>query len=660
MSTRPFRHAASAFLVVLCWACLPGVARALEVDTNAGKPQLLSGPVHNVTQDTYYDTSQEAIDDANEGDVIEVSSGTYTEDVDYLGKSITLRLFDATVDGSVTSNGLFDAAAGTVVIGGAYTHAAGASVACADQAILQFGDDVGDDPVATQGRDLLLPAPENWQHTATYLFSATAPVKTSGGAIGVLADGFGETFVTFKADVNTGGGAVDIEIPYGGHPKQVEFHGQLATCGGNISFWVDNTWGVSGALRFYGCVDLGTGGLDVSTDDAIMEIVIANDFSADFMDLRCDEIEAGLLNVTFGDDAGDLITVNGELSFEQAGTLEGEGCLMLGSLDAYWVYTNGTFAGGGLTVDSDARIWTEAGWNTVTIGGRDQNVIGGELEIVEFDEPFLLDMQGAFTVQGPLDFHGPFPVEDETNLCIRDSLEVLGGGVASAGRIEVQGVLDVYGADFDVACTVFEGPGLLHFHDPLTVDCIEAPFLGNVQNDGTIQVLAGHGDLLLMGTYMQTSSGALDLELGGYDPGWDGYDQVIVAGLASLDGSLSVSLIDGFIPNPGDVFEVMTYGSRSGEFAEVTGQDCPGLPPCYFFMPVYESDRLVLQVGVDTVPADFDDSCFVDLLDYAHLHACLTGPGIAPGSGCDDADLDGDLDVDLAEFIHFQAAFDSE
>jgi hypothetical protein len=163
-----------------------------------------------------------------------------------------------------------------------------------------------------------------------------------------------------------------------------------------------------------------------------------------------------------------------------------------------------------------------------------------------------------------------------------------------------------------------------------------------------------------MGTYMQTSSGLLDLELGGYDPGWDGYDQVIVAGLASLDGSLSVSLIDGFVPNPGDAFDVMTYGSRSGEFAEVTGQDCPGLPPCYFFMPVYESDRLVLQVGADTVPADFDKSCYVDLLDYAHLHACLTGPGIAPGSGCDDADLDGDLDVDLAEFTRFQAAFDSE
>jgi hypothetical protein len=75
---------------------------------------------------------------------------------------------------------------------------------------------------------------------------------------------------------------------------------------------------------------------------------------------------------------------------------------------------------------------------------------------------------------------------------------------------------------------------------------------------------------------------------------------------------------------------------------------------------VYEDDRLVLEVQVDTVPADFDESCFVDLLDYAHLHACLTGPGIAPGSGCDDADLDGDLDVDLAEFIQFQTAFDSE
>jgi hypothetical protein len=367
MSTRPCCHVASLIFSVLCWACPPGAVQALEVDANAGKPQLRSGPVHNVTQDTYYDTIQEAIDDANEGDVIEVSSGTYIEDVDYLGKSITLRLFDAIVDGSVTSNGLFDAAAGTVVIGGAYTHAAGASVACADQAILQFGDDVGHDPVTTEGRDLVLPAPESWQHTATYAFSATAPVKTSGGAIGVLADGFGETFVTFKADVNTGGGAVNIEIPWDGCPKQVEFHGQLATCGGNISFWVDDTWHVPGALRFYGAVDLGTGGLEVSTDDAIMEIVIADDFSADFMSLLGNSLEMGTLDITLGDDSSDLIAVKGELAFDHAGTLQSEGCLSLGSLDAYWVHTNGTFAGGGLTVASNARIWTEAGWNTVVL-----------------------------------------------------------------------------------------------------------------------------------------------------------------------------------------------------------------------------------------------------------------------------------------------------
>ncbi|MCG2826452.1 MAG: right-handed parallel beta-helix repeat-containing protein [Thermoplasmatales archaeon] len=49
----------------------------------------LTGPVHNINKDTYYDTIQEAIDDANSGDTIEVSCGTYYENV-VIDKTLTL------------------------------------------------------------------------------------------------------------------------------------------------------------------------------------------------------------------------------------------------------------------------------------------------------------------------------------------------------------------------------------------------------------------------------------------------------------------------------------------------------------------------------------------------------------------------------------------
>ncbi len=58
-----------------------------EVDPNT--------PVHNLTQDEWYATIQPAVDDANEGDVIVLSPGTYTgennRDIDFDGKAIVVR-----------------------------------------------------------------------------------------------------------------------------------------------------------------------------------------------------------------------------------------------------------------------------------------------------------------------------------------------------------------------------------------------------------------------------------------------------------------------------------------------------------------------------------------------------------------------------------------
>ena len=56
--------------------------------TCVGAYQLL--PVHNITQDLYYLTIQEAINDADPGDVIEAAAGTYNEDI-VIGIPITLN-----------------------------------------------------------------------------------------------------------------------------------------------------------------------------------------------------------------------------------------------------------------------------------------------------------------------------------------------------------------------------------------------------------------------------------------------------------------------------------------------------------------------------------------------------------------------------------------
>ncbi len=67
----------------------------------------------------------------------------------------------------------------------------------------------------------------------------------------------------------------------------------------------------------------------------------------------------------------------------------------------------------------------------------------------------------------------------------------------------------------------------------------------------------------------------------------------------------------------------------------------------------------------DRLPADIDGDGDVDLDDYLLFEACLTGPDVStPPSACmanefRRSDLDNDLDVDLADFSVFQLAFGS-
>ena len=49
------------------------------------------------------------------------------------------------------------------------------------------------------------------------------------------------------------------------------------------------------------------------------------------------------------------------------------------------------------------------------------------------------------------------------------------------------------------------------------------------------------------------------------------YDRLSISGLATLAGTLNISLINGFGPTQGQSFSIMTFGSRSGAFATING-----------------------------------------------------------------------------------------
>ncbi len=75
--------------------------------------------------------------------------------------------------------------------------------------------------------------------------------------------------------------------------------------------------------------------------------------------------------------------------------------------------------------------------------------------------------------------------------------------------------------------------------------------------------------------YKQEPDGTLRIELGGHNPGTN-YDQLVVGGNASLAGTLELLLIKGFVPQPGDQFQILTCASQTGAFSQINAPAVSG------------------------------------------------------------------------------------
>ncbi|MBI1926944.1 T9SS type A sorting domain-containing protein [Candidatus Poribacteria bacterium] len=93
--------------------------------------------------------------------------------------------------------------------------------------------------------------------------------------------------------------------------------------------------------------------------------------------------------------------------------------------------------------------------------------------------------------------------------------------------------------------------------------------LANVSNAGQVNPAGtSPGSLYITGNYTQTATGSLNVEL---EHPLNAFDQLNISGIATLNGTLNISLINGFVPKIGDSYQIITYGSRNGTFATVTG-----------------------------------------------------------------------------------------
>ncbi|WP_442482189.1 hypothetical protein [Aeoliella sp. SH292] len=103
----------------------------------------------------------------------------------------------------------------------------------------------------------------------------------------------------------------------------------------------------------------------------------------------------------------------------------------------------------------------------------------------------------------------------------------------------------------------------------------EGTINGSGQIEGSLSNMAAivapgnsPGTLTIRGDYLQAEEGALEIELAGTS--MNQYDHLVVEGALVASGQLSVQLLDSFMPNAGDTFDIVSYGSLQSDFTRVS------------------------------------------------------------------------------------------
>lgn len=170
-----------------------------------------------------------------------------------------------------------------------------------------------------------------------------------------------------------------------------------------------------------------------------------------------------------------------------------------------------------------------------------------------------------------------------------------------------------------------------------------------VQNQGILSIGDNAAAQALVGAYRQEPSANWQVDLAGTDP--QDFDQLnlnfLATSTAELAGTLDVRLLNGFVPAPGDSFDILTASvGIHGSFDSVLE---PGNLP-----QTQRIDLLFNRVGAIGAPAflrlrvlpsgDFNGDSDFDCSDVNLLVA-----QIAAGTGMSAYDLNGDAHVDTAD-----------
>ncbi len=260
--------------------------------------------------------------------------------------------------------------------------------------------------------------------------------------------------------------------------------------------------------------------------------------------------------------SGNVTVLKGTTFLQSSGTITGDGDLII---EGHFDFTNGIQSGNGTTKISTA--------GTCLVSGTQGKQFSRNL----LNEGTITWNGGNITFGASKTFtnNGTFNAEIESG-----SLNNLGGV-----SIVNNGVFNrsIGTANVTIAPKFVNNnelnilSGSITFNDSLInnntgklkgVGILTMPSLNKLLNKGTVEPGNDLGVLQFNGYYSQTSDALLKIEIGGFAAGTE-RDSISVVGAAILNGELNIQFINNFVPQDGDIFPLMSYTSRTGEFTQL-------------------------------------------------------------------------------------------
>ena len=178
----------------------------------------------------------------------------------------------------------------------------------------------------------------------------------------------------------------------------------------------------------------------------------------------------------------------------------------------------------------------------------------------------------------------------------------------NTGTIEsVMGTVSFYNSYTHNNANLILKSGNVSFTNPLTING------GNIEGNGNINATITNSGLLnpryvsntefgrltINGNYTETNNASINIQLGGNTAAVN-FDQIDINGTANFDGTLNVSLLNGFTPTLGSTFDVLTYDAlNSLSNLDFTGLD---INSTLQFLPQWSSNKLTLKVVDKSAP----------------------------------------------------------